>query len=721
MLGVYRICRICVPVLFGALAVVLCGRFDSHRQSMLRQLDDVRHLAHGWRVEVYAGEGDITVKGVDDIKTPPWLRKRFAGGAVVQGSEPSATLEITSDRDQEVQLLLKGRRLTADDGKVMAIDSDYRSLVIDGEEKLPAPVSVCHDRPFKIAFKASAGKRHVVNVGLKQRNYRTEELAGLASRRYSGEKRQKVLRALKLSEDPVRWRGLDLLASLGFKIGLTAALVILLLGLMIGTRHTGDSNGDRRLPDWGWLLGALMIWAFTVIVVLLVGEKPTDSQYFTYVGRCLNTGRRLYTDIWDCKGPILYWVSALGVWVNSQWGFRVLFAAFWLADLILFWSLMRRLGKNAGPATFLFVLFALGCGMDSFLVIGRQEALGAFAVLAALHLDCRGHGRRWPCLAIGICSGVAFMIKPTFAAFGIYLLVRWWMDAAENRNWKAFAIRIGCAVVGGVSVLAVCTAVYLPDQVYELWRGALLWNLCERIGRCPSGHWFMRLFAGCKFLWQYGWIFLLWASLSIIGVYAGRRCRKRAWPWIAWLAVEAVLMFKIADFYGHYVIIASLSTICLLAIALSSDAFRSLVLCASVAFMWAALGTVSVRFADVNSRQAELDQMDKLGCGQNDHIAVYGGNSVFFCLNQLRALSDQRYLFFECWISRCDKIGAEEMKEDFRRALADPRCEFFFCGYPIEAVKRKMPFAELDRFSLAFEARKLHVWVYRKIPEAMSP
>ena len=444
--------------------------------------------------------------------------------------------------------------------------------------------------------------------------------------------------------------------------------------------NASDKIENRGVSDRCWLLGALVIWAFVAIAVLWAGERPTDSQYFNYIGRCLNANRRLYVDVWDCKGPILYWVSALGVWLNPQWGFRVLFAAFWLADLLLFWSLTRRLGKNAGLATFLFVLSALGCGQDSFLVIGRQESLGVFAALSALHLDCRSRGRRLFDFAIGICGGVAFMIKPTFAAFGAFLLVRWLMDAVENRNWKAFGSRVGCAVVGGVSVLAVVTVAYLPDRVHELWRGALLWNLCERIGNSPWRHWLVRLFTDRKFLCRFGWTFLLWGSLSMIGLCANLRNRKVAWPWFAWLAAEAVLMFKIPDFLAHYVVVAVVPTICLLVLALPLNVLRGLVLCATFVIMWKALGTIPAHLLEANARRIELDRIGKLGCGQIDHVAVYGGNGVFSCLNQLRVFSDQRYPFLTCWVVRCDKTGTEEMKADFQQALEDPRCEFSFAS-----------------------------------------
>ena len=49
-----------------------------------------------------------------------------------------------------------------------------------------------------------------------------------------------------------------------------------------------------------------------------------DSDIFQYVGYTITKGQRPYTDIFDHKGLLLYWIEALGYIINPSWGVCVL-------------------------------------------------------------------------------------------------------------------------------------------------------------------------------------------------------------------------------------------------------------------------------------------------------------------------------------------------------------------------------------------------------------
>ncbi|MEQ9618319.1 MAG: glycosyltransferase family 39 protein [Deltaproteobacteria bacterium] len=76
---------------------------------------------------------------------------------------------------------------------------------------------------------------------------------------------------------------------------------------------------------------SIYIFLLFVILVLIVGTFffPTnenlpnrDSGVFLYVGQQILDGSIPYRDIWDHKGPVIYYVNALGLFIGqgSQWG-----------------------------------------------------------------------------------------------------------------------------------------------------------------------------------------------------------------------------------------------------------------------------------------------------------------------------------------------------------------------------------------------------------------
>lgn len=75
-----------------------------------------------------------------------------------------------------------------------------------------------------------------------------------------------------------------------------------------------------------------------------------DGGFFMYVGKAIKSGAKLYADIWDSKGPLIFWINALGVGRDfSRWGvfgLELLFMS--LAFCILYYSLKRHYGSLAG-------------------------------------------------------------------------------------------------------------------------------------------------------------------------------------------------------------------------------------------------------------------------------------------------------------------------------------------------------------------------------------
>ncbi|MEJ2457009.1 MAG: hypothetical protein P8Y58_02220, partial [Novosphingobium sp.] len=79
---------------------------------------------------------------------------------------------------------------------------------------------------------------------------------------------------------------------------------------LTAARHKGvPANG---IPEFCVYLALSML-----LHAALLGDWTfeVDDQFYALVGHRLTEGARLYVDIWDRKGPVLYYLYALFAWI----------------------------------------------------------------------------------------------------------------------------------------------------------------------------------------------------------------------------------------------------------------------------------------------------------------------------------------------------------------------------------------------------------------------
>ncbi len=426
---------------------------------------------------------------------------------------------------------------------------------------------------------------------------------------------------------------------------------------------------------------AVLVLLATLLLSAAVGPYSQDPDYFTYVGRCIADGRRLYLDIWDCKGPFVYWLSAVGALLGPVMGHQIVGACAWLLAFALVFLLARRFcGAYSGLAVFLFAVFSLG--MSRFGTTGRQESVAACFVASGMIL---GLGRRnglW-CFGAGVCAGVVFMIKPTLLMFVPAIGCWWAAKLYRDRDWGAFAGSCALAVAGGVAVFLVTTAFFLPDGVSELWRSALLWNLTDRSAHSIGLFKYWKLVMSTKsFLANYGWTILVWAVCYIVAIGLVVRSRSRNMAFLLlWSSLEAVAAFGYPGYCAHYVIMAFLPLAVAICCGLGecergtpAHVVSLFVAGAAVCFTvgWSC-PRISRHIANCSSRQASLADIRNELVSAGGGVAVYGANRTASVMNAIDALSGQRFPGIMFWIASTTPRFRAELAEDFRRVADDSR------------------------------------------------
>lgn len=198
-----------------------------------------------------------------------------------------------------------------------------------------------------------------------------------------------------------------------------------------------------------------------------------DSAFFSLVGRMVNDGKFMYVDIIDSKGPVLYWIYALGERMFRGGG------GVWLIQLVFFCISMCY----AFQTIRLFVseekqcLLILGIGAIVWMATlengGLTEELSLPFLLSASYYLVRyckedeqeGHN---PYYAIwyGICFAIMAFIRITNAAMLCGLVMGVVIILMVQKKWKNLCLNATCFFIGFMIVT-------LPILYYFLQNNAL--------------------------------------------------------------------------------------------------------------------------------------------------------------------------------------------------------------------------------------------------------
>lgn len=230
--------------------------------------------------------------------------------------------------------------------------------------------------------------------------------------------------------------------------------------------------------------------AFIFVLLFSVSTSPLyiyegmDSAIFKLVGLALARGKVLYVDIFDHKGPILFFIQALGQWIQpGKWGIFLLQVLF---NTITFTYLYRIIGlflsgrKKGGLFAVVLLIFA------QLLFDGNQceEWMLMCSVLSSIYtfrylLKPESGNPISLGLLLGVCFSINFYIRPNDAVafvgatmFGLFLFqlfIKQYKDAIYS------ALSFG----GGLLLVSIPVFVYfaIHHALYDLYYGCIGFNL----------------------------------------------------------------------------------------------------------------------------------------------------------------------------------------------------------------------------------------------------
>ena len=244
---------------------------------------------------------------------------------------------------------------------------------------------------------------------------------------------------------------------------------------------TPGPRDDTLRPEAARLLESALVAALVLIVALQFSPANTpilarDEGVFVYVGQGILEGKLPYRDLWDHKGPLIYYLNALGLWLaqGRLWGIWLVEAFILGAALALLYRLLRGILPRQAALAGLLIWAA---GYASVMGGNIVEEYALLPSVLSLALVVRRRQRRagfW----LGVLAGLAFMLRPNEVAAPAVALLFLLHDRRTAQGWRG-ALASLLAAGAGFLLLTGGIAAYFASQhaLRDLLDGMLLFNL----------------------------------------------------------------------------------------------------------------------------------------------------------------------------------------------------------------------------------------------------
>lgn len=257
----------------------------------------------------------------------------------------------------------------------------------------------------------------------------------------------------------------------------------------------------NKISRNNWFLLVYVPIAFLYVLFFSYANSPLyiadglDSTTFKTMGQVILDGGVPYVNYFDHKGPIVYFIQALGILLlPDKWGIYVLLSIT-IAISLMIWNKISRLFLR--PAiSFLATLIPLYI-MTAFVEDGNQVEIWmlipiSLSVFFAVKYLLSGNSKHpyWHSVLYGLCFGIVFFIRPNDAVasiggimFGLFLYILF-----VHRDWKNSIYNALC-FAGGIMIIAIPIILYFAyhHALYDAYMGIFGFNLLYFNQARPKG------------------------------------------------------------------------------------------------------------------------------------------------------------------------------------------------------------------------------------------
>lgn len=194
-----------------------------------------------------------------------------------------------------------------------------------------------------------------------------------------------------------------------------------------------------------------------------------DAGIFLYIGSLILKGKVPYLDVWENKGPIVFYINALGLFLGdgSRWGVWLLEFLFLFGGAWLCYSLVTIV---MGRIPALIGVIVLITSAGNILQGGNysEEYSVLFSCLALWGFvkgEEKPKNKKFDFL-IGLSLGFNILLRPNNISMQIAVAGTFVVLALFSKDWKLLARRLALIALGGAAVV-------VPVLLYFVLQGAL--------------------------------------------------------------------------------------------------------------------------------------------------------------------------------------------------------------------------------------------------------
>ena len=236
--------------------------------------------------------------------------------------------------------------------------------------------------------------------------------------------------------------------------------------------------------EWGFFLGLILFTLLLIMIPISPFHKPLpgrDSSVYIYIGQHMLDGKLPYRDLWDHKGPLLYFLNAFGLLLGngSRWGLWWLEIGILFSSAIFGYAVMR---KVFSPLAGFFgsMMWLLGFAEVSNWgnMVEEYSLVFQFGALFFLWRSLHNPKNNWNDFLFGTTMAASIMLRPNNIGTHLAILLYWgfaFLLLSERRReiFERF-IRIGFG--GAVVGLALFAYLVKTDIVWDAYRAVIVYN-----------------------------------------------------------------------------------------------------------------------------------------------------------------------------------------------------------------------------------------------------
>lgn len=240
---------------------------------------------------------------------------------------------------------------------------------------------------------------------------------------------------------------------------------------------------ESKFSPLHWLIinqkALIPIVFFAVCLIVFIPNAPNikfldrDGSLFLFFGRSILEGKVPYRDLWDHKGPVLYFINAFALFIsnNSIWGIWVVEIVHLLTCTIVLFNILKI--NFSQKTAFLGSLFFFSA-FSVFIQGGNfTEEFSLLPILLSAYLLCKSnHGiTRTTAMIIGALFGMVFFLRPNNIGFFLSLMLVLSLSMIKRNHSITTLIYIfaGFIMITGLVFLYFGINQAIPDFIDQLF------------------------------------------------------------------------------------------------------------------------------------------------------------------------------------------------------------------------------------------------------------